>query len=278
MIGLSSRPPIDALMQVDVHQVCTFAEASGQIREQLQMTEGVLVEAYRGAAPLFWAAAGLEEFEDPPLTNARTVPIPIGSYQYTEPGTTKTVQSGCTKTAKATILRTCLEGVPEVEAGLTILDEVQMGGTVLQLAHNTISYARHNGLPLPVRVIAGEDTGFSKTRTGRYKNMAAGHKPDVTVASIPLPLVATDRDSLLPTIVYSGGKRKDNEDETVSNLSIIPNTEAELLIRCIGTMARRPQIARDTKLLSRILEGMTSGISTSVRNDWLHSISCRMAA
>ena len=67
-----------------------------------------------------------------------------------------------------------------------------------------------------------------------------------------MPLIATDRDPLLDQVILSGGYR--DSYNILGRLSVVRNSEAENLLRGLGTMARDAEIRHDEGYVTTLVE------------------------
>lgn len=271
MYSPQPKPALDALMRTPYDDIYNFGHASAKIRELLGQSEGVVVEPQRGATPLSWAACGLVDVESSPLARVTNVAIPIGTYQRFDLTTGLVRYSGSTKNTKAQLLASGLEGLSQVRDGLTIIDEVQMGGTITNLATNALRFVTERDIPTSVHVIAAEAPRYNGHHTSVYDRMVAGIYPGVLVEAVQTPLIACDRNDLLPQIVYKGRQRAHNEDEDTALFEVQSNSEAELLFRCIGTMARQPEFAHDKTSVCGVIAQLNTSFGSYVET-WVDGL------
>jgi hypothetical protein len=121
---------------------------------------------------------------------------------------------------------------------MVVLDEVQGGGTSTELMYilrKTIPPVQHE----PHLLIAALDNRpkvAANRNNPHYTKIATGNVSGVETASIPVPLIATDKESLLNSLHHEGNKKHPIEE--TPDITIIDNTEATELFRQLGSYSR----------------------------------------
>lgn len=243
------RSPLDTLvLRTPPDDARAFFTGAVSIRQVLEShSESWLGLPLRGAMPMFWAADGLTNVEAPAVLEDMLVEIPVGTYHYhnaDKPG----VRSP-SKRAKVGIIATALSeaGVGEGDT-LTLLDEIQGGGTVTQLVRGSLDYARSHGLSLPLHLIAAEDTNVAaEHRIGSYRRISTNQKDGIAATVVRIPLIGCDRDNLLDKVEYCGEDRLAEEGN--GDFVVRRNTEAEFLFRSLGSLTRHEGLRTDDNFL-----------------------------
>lgn len=222
---------------------------------------------------MFWAAEGSANAEKPAINEAQRLEIPLGTYHYTKADGSPGMRSP-SKRAKHKIIARSLAGAA-IEAGdkLALLDEVQGGGTVIQLVRGSLRYARDHGLALPIHLIATEDQyAVNREKTSRYRSLASNYVEGVATTVVKLPLIACDRDALLDRVVVEGPYNLD--DESANVFTVHRNTMAESLLRNLGSMARHEELVHDDDYLRAVFDPMfTDNVQLANRfEDWLGQV------
>lgn len=260
MTAIAEKSALETIvMHTPAIQSHLFLAASAVVRQAVYQQEGTtLVLPLRGAMPMYWAADGVEGLESSALRGGQTVEMPLGTYEYTH-------SSGVQKTAspeknrKKGIIYQCLDAAPSPIESLTMLDEVQRGGTVGPLVDYTLRYARDHDVQQPIRLIATQDSRVktaAQPKTQNYHALATNSVRGVAATVVPMPLIACDRDPLLDRVVFSGVHPYSTED--ISHYELIRNFEAEGLFRGLGTMMRRPEIAHDADFVRNLVDTQKS--------------------
>lgn len=248
-----ARSPIETLvLRTPVDDARAFFTGSLSIRKMLESHEASsLGLPLRGAMPMFWAADGSLEVEEPAVPEEKVVEIPVGTYHYVDGNGSPKVRSPSRRSKQHIIDRALSEaGVGEGDS-LALLDEIQGGGTVTQLVRGSLNYARRNGLKLPLHLIAAEDTRVeASVRTGTYRRISTNQREGVAATVVRIPLIGCDRDNLLDRVLLP--ESSSPEEEADSRFVIRRNTEAELLFRTLGSMARHTELGRDKDYVDEI--------------------------
>lgn len=256
MPDIEPYTPLETLvLTTPPREVGAFLAASTLIRESLIQAEGcTTVVALRGAKPMFLAAEGLPSVEEPISRDSPQVELPLGTYQHMNAdGTSRSLSP--TKEERYDIVFTNLDaaGADTNRQSLVVIDEVVGGSNICQLATYSRRYAKSRGLPLPIRVIAAEDSRANTSgvsRTPRYRRMIEGGIEDIEALVVVLPLVACDRPALLDTITITGR----NTPGLESGLSVQDNAHASSIFRRLGSMARNPEIAHDSAFVQETID------------------------
>jgi len=197
--------------------------------------------------PMFWAADGLTDIETPAVSEEMLVEIPVGTYHYHDPD--RPGVRSPSRRAKVGIIAASFSeaGVGEGDT-LTLLDEIQGGGTVTQLVRGSLEYARSHGLHLPLHLIAAEDTGVkAENRIGSYRKISTNQKDGVAATVVRIPLIGCDRDNLLDKVEYTGEDRLAEEPD--GDFVVHRNTDAEFLFRSLGSLTRYAELRTDDDFL-----------------------------
>ncbi len=256
MAEISPKSPLETLiMHTPVPQVQSFLRSSKVTRQAIaQQEDTTLVLPLRGAMPMFWTADGQPEVELPSMHGGQTVEMPLGTYTYVNAaGQEKTTSPE--RHRKKAIIYSCLNEAEKPIQSLTLLDEVQRGGTVGPLVEYTLKYARDYDVPLPVRLIATQDSRpklASEPKTSDYKQLATNSVPGVVSTVVPMPLIACDRDNLLDSVRLDSTTPHSNEP--VSAFSVQRNQPAEQLFRSLGSMVRRREVAQDASFVRQLVD------------------------
>ncbi|HVX57131.1 MAG TPA: hypothetical protein VHA37_05345, partial [Candidatus Saccharimonadales bacterium] len=102
-------------------------------------------------------------------------------------------------------------------------------------------------------VIAAQDSRrrvAAEAKKEAYQKMVTGNREGVSAVVTPMPLIATDRDSLLNQLWYAGHTRIPVEPHPT--IETRPNAEAELIFRTLGMAARHREALEDTSVLDTI--------------------------
>jgi len=163
------------------NSVMTFAHGSSVVRAALAVSEaeaGITIAPLRGAMPIVWAADGLPEVEQ--SSGADFLEAPIGTFQYDTDGLAK--ETSPLPPQKAEIIRGILNRAIEVDGrdpartSITVLDEVQQGGTLGLAATIARRVGRSFNFASPIRVIAAQDSRTKVAKQSKspvYTSMAS---------------------------------------------------------------------------------------------------------
>lgn len=184
----------------------------------------------------------------------RVEEIMLGLFNYTkQDGTTGTTSP--TYEQKTGLLRDMLDGFSDEQAmRMLLLDEVQKGGTLSTATRIIQGILRANYPSYKLGVIAAQDSRLPVMRqpkTPLYETIASNSFDSVRTNVIPMPLIATDRDALLDTVLLSGN-RHDNH-LAGDRFTVVRNKPAETLLRRLGTMAREPEVRHDDVFISEFV-------------------------
>jgi hypothetical protein len=276
---LPHKSPLESLILAKKNshdlQVQHFLAASSVVRQAIAQQENTtLVLPLRGAMPMYWSADGMAEIERPALRGGQAVEMPLGTYHYvSREGKAKTASPELGR--KKGIIYTCLDQAAEPIDSLTMLDEVQHGGTVGPLMDFTLAYANDRDIRRPVRLIATQDSRVktaAQPKTDKYYQLATNSVVGIQATVVPMPLIACDHDNLLDKVTFNGTPPYGTE--VISNYTVERNIEAEILFRGLGTMMRRPEVAHDEDFV-RDLVDTQSGLSERAAGrvgDWLGKV------
>lgn len=260
------RPALDAFMDLPLEDVRAFGTASTLVRGHLEQSEGVLVEPLRGSLPLEWAASGLEDVEASPTAGLHTIRVPSGVGMHVRSDTGEARFGRLYREIRKNIVRHGLADIPEGAAGITILDEVQLGGTVTRIANICVGYARDHAIPLPVRIIAAEDSSAVERQRPRYRSLVAGEDPNIRVVPVRMPLIGVDNRELLPEVTYTYDYT--DRGRELSGISVADNPEAEILFRAIGSLSRNPALASEGRYISGLVDRLRTDHSRREVSAW----------
>jgi hypothetical protein len=228
--------PVDALVKMHPSVVAGFFANSSIFRSIIQrQSNSPLIIPERGAWPIYAAASGFDGIESTLDDDVDTVRLPIGSFYIDDQDDIEKPRGTLSSVQKKNILiRTLGDRVGK----MVVLDEVQGGGTSSELM-----YLLRRVIPPtqfePHVLIAALDNRpkvAANPKNQKYTRIATGNVSGVETAAIPVPLIATDKEALLNTLVYDGGKRHPIEE--APDIKIIDNTEATELFRQLGSFSR----------------------------------------
>ncbi len=233
----SEGGPVDALVKMPPSVVAGFFVNSAIFRSIIQRhNSSPLLIPERGAWPIFTAASGFDGIETTLDKDIDVVRLPIGTF-YTLSHDATEKPRGLSSLQKKNILIKTLGG----RVGkMVVLDEVQRGGTSSQLMHllkGVLPSVQHE----PHMLIAALDNRpkvAAQTKNPRYTEIVTGNVSGVETSSIPVPLIATDRESLLNTLLYDGDEKNLGDKYVTPDIKIIDNTEATELFRHLGSLSR----------------------------------------
>lgn len=269
-----ARSPLETLvLRTPVEDARSFFTGSLSIRKMLESQEDSrLGLPLRGAMPMFWAADGTLDIEEPAVPEAMLVEIPVGTYHYTDGTGTPKVRSPSRRAKQGIIDRALSEaGVGEGDS-LSLLDEIQGGGTVTQLVRGSLNYARRHGLKLPLHLIAAEDTRVaSSIRKGSYRRISTNQREGVAATVVRIPLIGCDRDNLLDKVVLPG--ESDPEHEAESRFDVTRNDEAELIFRTLGSMTRHAELGHDVDYIVGTFDPLVRNDEVADKlEDWVREV------
>jgi hypothetical protein len=264
---------LDAFMDIPLEEVYQYGQASTDIRSHLQQAGGALVIPLRGAAPLEWSAEGLAEIEPSPTEGLQIIQVPSGVGTHVRPDTGAERFGRLYRSIRKNIIRQYLATIPDAAEGITVLDEVQIGGTVTRMANLCAGYAAEHGISLPVQVITGESLETVDLQRNRYKSLIAGEDPTIRVAPVRLPMIyaaetfgdAHNR-ALVPNVVYTYDY--DDGSRKLQEIEVKENPEAELLFRLVGSMSRNPTLARDYNFVHNAIDSLARKASGEDAAAW----------
>lgn len=255
MTEAASRPPLETLvLRTPPEHTRAFFRGAVSIRKIIEsQQDSRLGLPLRGAMPMFWAADGLRDIEDPSIPEDMVVEIPVGTHNYVAGDGVPRVRSPMRKT-KAWIIKNAFSeaGLGEGDS-LTLLDEIQGGGTVTHLANGSLQYAYEHGLTLPLHLIAAEDTRVAAARRSpNYRRISTNQRSNITTTVVRIPLIGCDRDSLLDRVDFVDEQHRAKEPSEA--FLVKRNTEAEYLFRALGSIARMPELSQDEEFLKTVFE------------------------
>lgn len=240
-------------------QVATFVHGTNVLRQALESfdsKETLTIAPLRGAMPMVWTASGLAEHE--PAPSGFFVEVPIGTFQYE--GDKGMRETSPREDQKRFIMRRFMRDTiaqhsldPET-ARVTIVDEVQKGGTLGAAARITRSLMPELGLEAGLRIMAVQDSRprmLAQKKTEAYKMLASNSVEGTYTTVIPAPLIATDRSALLDTIYFTGTDRR--ALALGDHLSVARNARAESLFRTLGSLARSSELRHDATTIDGLL-------------------------
>lgn len=251
-----------------------FLIGSLGVRELLQAyDDSKVLLPLRGAMPMFWAADGALEIEDRAVDPGDVVELPLGLYNYEDENGRPGVRCP-SKRAKVQIINQYLEerSVGEGDS-LTLLDEIQGGGTVVQFVRGALHYARSHGVKLPLHLIAAEDSNALRAKkTSRYMTMTSNQYEGVRTEIVRMPLVGLDKGPLLDKVTFTGERHL--EDDTEHKFHVERNVEAERLFRALGSMMRNSEIVYDRRFMENTFDPLIpEGSEVALRFDeWLSGV------
>jgi hypothetical protein len=271
------RTAFNTLMfQTPEQDTRAFLIGSLGIRDILHAREGsTVLLPLRGAMPMFWAADGLPEAEEPVVDQTNIIEVPVGTYNYMASGAPS--MRSPSKRAKRGIIDKALETAAlHSQDELTLMDEIQGGGTVLPFVKGTLRFAQQHDLKLPLHLIAAEDTrAVERVKTPGYRRMAANGFAGVMATIVRLPLIGLDKDALLDRVIFAGtAGSEQSEDEYLEGFSVERNTDAERLFRSLGSMVRHPEITHDDDFIRRIFDPLATESPEAVDRlqPWLDTV------
>src|SRR5665213_2004259 len=149
------------MLQTPPQDARSFFMGSLSIREVLQAREGTTVLLpLRGAMPMFWAADGLSEIERPAVWEGKKVELPLGTYHYTGEDGSPRLRSPSRRAKRQIIDKALTDALVVEDAELTLIDEIQGGGTVTHLVRGCLNYAlAHDLKPVSYTHLRAHETG-----------------------------------------------------------------------------------------------------------------------
>ncbi|HEY1085344.1 MAG TPA: hypothetical protein VGE34_01290 [Candidatus Saccharimonadales bacterium] len=223
-----------------------------------------LVTPERGAMPIYWAAEGLPGVDKNFATEVIRPPIGTHFSQHPQVGT-----SGLNKPQKQHALERSIGELKDEDIKFVLLDEVQNGGTIYAAAHFLAGIVKNSSKNL--NVISAQDTRINRT-TGMargYRTLASNRNVQVATTTVqPMPLIATDRDPLLNTLVRTDTGPFDSLDVT---LEVRNNLCAEMIFRTLGSIAanHRDDDRRELLLQQLMISGASDTSKEHEIDDWV---------
>lgn len=225
--------------------------------------------------PLVWGAEGHGGLEAPSRTQYLEIPLGVHKRYLAND---KVVEKSPDTSQKNQIFSKYVTDFLETSRldpsriSLTILDEVQQGGTITTATKIARSIIEKIGLRPTLNVIAAQDTRKrlrGQPKNPRYLQLSSNSTHDTITNVIPMPLIGTDISSLLDTVTLQG-------DGTLTGgmanrLEVTRNTDAERVFRTLGSLARNENLRHDQMFMWEFLNEHTkdiigeSAVNTAVR-------------
>lgn len=229
--------PVDALVKMPPSVVAGFFVNSAIFRSIIQRhNDSPLLIPERGAWPIFAAASGSDSIETTLDTDVDIVRLPIGTFYIDGQDPTEKPR-GLSSLQKKNILK---KSLGDRVGKMVVIDEVQRGGTssqLMDLLRNMVPPVQYQ----PHMLIAALDNRpkvAAQTKNPRYTEIVTGNVSGVETSSIPVPLIATDREPLLNRLVYDGDEKNLVDKYATLDIKIIDNVEATELFRKLGSLSR----------------------------------------
>lgn len=259
--------PLETLvLRESAYNTAAFSQGASVVREALSTHEqGILLAPLRGAMPILWAAEGMASIEAPP-TQLSKVEIPLGTYSY-ERSDGRVGSTSARRDWKTAIIGDCIQrtleetGQSPENSTLTIVDEVQKGGTLPFAVSSAWRIIEKGGFPTRLHVIAAQDVRkkvVAEAKTSAYRQLSSNSVTGTPTTVVPMPLIASDKANLLDSIHLSGLDQLTTD--IIERFTVTRNTKAEELFRALGTMARSDEVAHDQTFLSELVE--SQGLQT----------------
>lgn len=257
--------PVDALVKMHPSMVAGFFVNSSIFRSIIQRQKNnPLIIPERGAWPIYAAASGFEGIETTLDEEVDTMRLPIGSfYLKNQDGAEKPRGTLSSSQKKNILIKTLGDRVGK----MVVLDEVQGGGTSSELMHllrSVIPPTQHE----PHLLIAALDNRSKVAvhpKSQYYTRIASGNVNGIEMASIPVPLIATDKGALLSSLVHDGDKKHPIEE--TPDIKIIDNTEATKLFRQLGSISRSLDALHNGDSIGELFDRPVLE-KTDVKLDW----------
>jgi len=254
---MNETSPIKSLIDTHPEQAIYFLDGSSTIRKSLSSRkyhDAYLFWPLRGAMPIFWAASGDPEIEKP--LDQKSIELPIGLYRRTNSsGEDRTTSPQGSE--KQRIISSAISSIYDEnhDVKICLIDEVQKGGTITIASSITRNCMERLGIRPPLYVFAAQDSRskvVNEKKTHKYEILASNGERNIEANVIAMPLIATDRNSLLDEVFLT------NNQETMQFI-VKKNARAERLIRGIGTMARCAVIRYDETYIRDLVDDAGSG-------------------
>ncbi len=244
--------PVDALVKMHPAVVAGFFVNSSVFRSIIQrQSNNPLIIPERGAWPIYAAASGSDDRETTLDKEVDIVRLPIGSFYPKNQDHTEKPRGTLSSVQKKNIL---IKTLGDRVGKMVVLDEVQGGGTsseLMYLLRKAIPPTQHE----PHLLIAALDNRpkvAAHFKKEDYTRIATGNVKGIETASIPVPLIATDKEALLNSLVYGGDKRHPSEE--TPDIKIVDNTEATELFRQLGSISRNLDVLHSGDSIAELFD------------------------
>lgn len=249
--------PLETLiLHESAYNTAAFAQGASVVREALSVHDnGLLIAPLRGAMPILWAAEGVPNLE-PPASGLNRIEVPIGTYSHTSADNIPSQTSARRDWKTAIITEFLYSALDQTEMDvhdtpLVIVDEVQKGGTLPFAVRSIRRVIEQGGFPRKLSVIAAQDIRkkvVAEEKTQAYRQLSSNSVSETQTTVVPLPLIASDKATLLDTVDFFGPKQL--TPGMIDRFHVTRNLKAEELFRTLGTMARLHETAHDETFLS----------------------------
>lgn len=247
---------LHSLVRRSPFQTAGFFVRSGIIRNLLLERDGHVIVPLRGAMPIFESACGNDGYEDriPSIIHE----LPIGTFHYLRnDGEPK--QKSPNDAQKRVALQSVVDTIYASHGSsslnrLTLLDEMQKGGTITQAARITRQALNEYRPDDTMRLIVAQDNRravMRQTRAPGYADLATNNVHGVESSVIALPLVATDRENLLDRLELTGNGHDQND--FLSRMSVEENHDARKMFRILGSISRTADLLHEGHGLDDLL-------------------------
>jgi hypothetical protein len=224
--------------------------------------------------PIIWAVDGLPSVEI--SSGAEFVEVPIGVHERQIDGRTVGTCPDLdqkTKIIKTKLIEALATGNRDYRTTkVAIVDEVQQGGTIGASSTAVRRVIDRLGLGREVHIYAAQDSRKrvkAQPKTASYRAMASNSVADIFTTVVPLPLLATDKDPMLDTIILEGDGNY--EGRLSERLTVVRNTDSEQLFRTLGSLARSQELRHDEEFVWQFLnrQPLTSTKAANLIETWI---------
>lgn len=244
--------PVDSLVKMNPSMVAGFFVNSSIFRSIIQrQNDSPLIIPERGAWPIYAAASGFEGIETTLDRDVDAVRLPIGSFYLKDQDPIEKPRGTLSSVQKRNIL---IETLGDRVGQMVVLDEVQGGGTSSELMHllrkvvPPVQYEPH----ILIAALDNRPRVAAQPKNQNYTRLATGNVRGVETATIPVPLIATDKEALLNTLLYDGDEKRPIEDTPA--IKIIDNIEATELFRRLGSISRSLDALQDENSIGELFD------------------------
>lgn len=244
--------PLDVFVGMQAQEVGSFIKGSQVIAAKVQHIQpDAIFIPERGARPFEWMIEAMRS-PDSPAFNYLHLPI----------GTHADVDTSKLEGVKPHFKYEAIKGVVEHairDRGITfsrplIIDEVQKGTTLSAATRYLLDIFKEKGIESVLHVIAAQDNrdgSLHFEKNEHYKDLLTNSNPQCEVSVITLPLVTTDRRSLLNTIIPPTEMR--TRDNAPKMMMTVHNVDAQ------HTLEKLLWVANNSLETHRILEKIKAG-------------------